>query len=130
MSFDDIAPPAPEPPMFFHLVHAAQIKPGDVLYEINDRPLRGGAMALRCARHLAAGKHGRRDGWELVPTASRVSRFVDAAALLKVGRTAPARRVNPMVAAAAASVRKPKRRIRSQPTGPQMVLFDIPGVTK
>ncbi len=130
MSIDATDPGELVPPLFFYVVHPSKIKPGDVLYEINDRPLRGGPMPLKQARRATACRGGR-EGWELVPETSRVSRFVDADAELRVGRTvAPVRPVNPIVAAAAASIRKLKRRNNSQRKQDQLPLFEIPGVTK
>ncbi len=121
---------ATDPPRFFYVVHPARIKPGDMLHEINDRPLRGGPMQLKQARCVTACRGGR-EGWELVPEASRVSRFVDADARLRVGRiTAPQRQINPIVAAAAASVRKHKRRNPSRRKCDELTLFEIPGATK
>ncbi|WP_029893566.1 hypothetical protein [Nocardia brasiliensis] len=116
--------PDPEP-MFFHVVTARRVLPGDVLYEINDRPLRGGPMTIARVRHTPAESGTRtREGWELVPTCSRFSRFVHADTRLKVGRYGSARRINPIVAAAAKPRRTPKRPKRVD--ADQLSLFETP----
>ncbi|MGW4848247.1 hypothetical protein [Nocardia brasiliensis] len=119
-----LACPEPEP-MFFYVVAPARVQPGDVLYEINGRVLRGGPMAIRLVRHTPAESGSRtRAGWELVPTTSRFSRFVDADARLKVGRYSPTHRINPIVAAAAKPRRTPKR---PKPVdADQLALFETP----
>ncbi|WP_338773317.1 hypothetical protein V7968_17640 [Nocardia vulneris] len=116
-------------PMFFYVVAPARVQPGDVLYEINGRPLRGGPMAIRLVRHTLAESGSRtRPGWELVPTTSRFSRFVDADARLKVGRHTPTHHMNPIVAAAAKPRRSPKR---PKPTdADQLALFANPARRK
>ncbi|MFC9434945.1 hypothetical protein [Nocardia sp. NPDC057030] len=116
---------APEP-MFFYVLTAGRVQPGDVLYEINDRPVRGGPMAIRQVRHTPADARTRtREGWELVPTSSRFSRFVDADTRLRIGRTASARRINPIVAAAAAKPRRTPKRPKPVDAD-QLSLFDTP----
>ncbi|MFI6216627.1 hypothetical protein ACIBCD_31915 [Nocardia brasiliensis] len=112
-------------PMFFYVVAPARVQPGDVLYEINGRVLRGGPMCIKQIRHTPAESGSRtRPGWELVPTTSRFSRFVDADARLKVGRYTPTHRINPIVAAAAKPRRTPKR---PKPADvDQLALFETP----
>ncbi|WP_280440592.1 hypothetical protein [Nocardia brasiliensis] len=112
-------------PMFFYVLSPKRVQPGDVLYEINGRPLRGGPMAIRLVRHTPAeSASGAREGWELAPTTSRFSRFVDADARLKVGRYTPTHRTNPIVAAAAKPRRTPKR---PKPVdADQLALFETP----
>lgn len=116
--------PDPEP-QFFYVVTPKKVEVGDVLYEINDNPLRGGPMTIATVRRMPAdpGK-GTCAGWELVPVSSRFSRFVDSDARLKVGRFAPIHHINPIVAAAARPRRAAKRAKSAPPD--QLALFDTP----
>ncbi|WP_225724689.1 MULTISPECIES: hypothetical protein [unclassified Nocardia] len=117
-------------PVFFYLVTPDRVRTGDVVHEINGRPVRGGALPIGKVRHIAADKHtGRPEGWQLVPQEpwSRFTRFVDAAAQVKIGRaTSVAGRVNPMVAAAAAPLPKRATRRKTADTE-QLTLFERPG---
>ncbi|MFG3621244.1 hypothetical protein [Nocardia sp. NPDC047654] len=114
-----------EPAVFFYLLHPSQVKPGDVVYEINDRPLSGDALIIHETRVLATDSTASgRGAWELIPEHGGPRR-VDADASLKVGRDNTIKRVNPVVAAAASQVRK--RRCSTDLHAPcrgQMSLFD------
>ncbi|WP_159930688.1 MULTISPECIES: hypothetical protein [Nocardia] len=116
---------ASEPAVFFYLLHPAQVKPGDVVYEINDRPLSGGALIIHETRPLPTDSTSAgRGGWELMPEHGGPRR-VDADARLKVGRDNTVKRVNPVVAAAASQVRKRRRSTDLHaPCRGQMTLFD------
>ncbi|MFE7746690.1 hypothetical protein [Nocardia sp. NPDC057455] len=114
-----------EPAVFFYLLHPSQVKPGDVVYEINDRPLSGDALMIHETRALAADFTAfGRGAWELIPEHGGPRR-VDADARLKVGRDNTVKRVNPVVAAAASQVRKRRRSTDLHaPCRGQMTLFD------
>ncbi|QIS09286.1 hypothetical protein [Nocardia arthritidis] len=119
-------PAQPVETLHFYLIAPNQVRPGDLLYEINDRPIRGGAFQLAQARHTPAdsARHTP-EGWELVPQPpnSRFSRLVDTDARLKVARpAAPARRINPIVAAAATKPRPRRKRADDN----QLALFETP----
>ncbi|MFG3618067.1 hypothetical protein [Nocardia sp. NPDC047654] len=113
-----------EPAVFFYLLHPSQVKPGDVVYEINDRPLPGGPLILRETRPVPTTSAGA--VWELVPEQGSPQR-VDADGRLKVGRDNTVKRVNPIVAAAAGQVRRKRRRTTDlhAPCRGQMTLFDL-----
>lgn len=121
------AEPLQPEPLFFYVVAAKKVRPGDVVHEINDRPLRGGPLMVGEVRHVSAESGKRiREGWELIPQPanSRMSRFIDPDARLKVARPASARRINPIVSAAAIPRRTPKR--RKPADADQLALFEVP----
>ncbi|MEU6829948.1 hypothetical protein ABZ894_14985 [Nocardia beijingensis] len=114
-----------EPAVFFYLLHPAQVKSGDVVYEINDRPMPSGALIIHETRVLPTDFASGRGVWELIPEHGD-SRRVEADARLKVGRDNTVKRVNPVVAAAASQVRKRRRSTDlSTPCRGQMSLFDL-----
>ncbi|MFQ6398957.1 hypothetical protein ACLMAJ_36665 [Nocardia sp. KC 131] len=121
----------PNVPEFFYLLNPKQLRPGDIVHELNGLPLRDGPMAIREIK-TAVVRHGRRtrECLELVPEdPSRGSQFIYDVQV-KVAREARPGRVNPIVTAAAASLNKPKTRRRtkdlSQPCQGQLPLFDLP----
>ncbi|MGW4330792.1 hypothetical protein ACWEKR_33520 [Nocardia sp. NPDC004573] len=114
----------PEPAVFFYLLRPSQVKPGDVVYEVNDRPMPGGALIIHETRVLPTDSATPRGAWELIPEHGGPRR-VDGDARLKVGRDNTVKCVNPVVAAAASQVRKGRRSTDLHaPCRGQMSLFD------